>query len=553
MAYLGNIKDKFKRIILLAHNSQKYDSHFILKYMYMNSESWRLREESLIINGTKILHIKVGRYSFIDSLNFFNVALSKLPEMFSLTNNSKGHYPHFFNTYENFDYVGMIPAIEFYGADQRKPKDRAKLIEWYEMEQKNCCIFDNKRELIKYCREDVNILRNACLKFRSLLHDLTGVEPFYQITLAGTAMNIFTSSFLKDNYIAVIPRNGYRFTDNQSFKALKWLEWESYKRNIKIQTAANGREVRIAPNILVDGFYPPNIVFSFLGCYWHQCIQCYPQQYHRLPGSTNKSSSLYESYLVRSEKIKNLGFELIEMWEHDFDMILKTNEELNAYIDTIDHLKFEPLDPRDSFMGGRTGVCKLYHKVQDGEKIYYHDVTSLYPYINKYGRYPIGEPKILLGKDLIGRTVFDIDGILKVDVLPPKQLYHPVLGVRMHSKLMFPLCYKCTAETLDTCTHSNSERMIHGTYVADELRLAVKKGYTIIKIYEAWEYKITQYDKNTGDGSLFAGYINQFLKIKTEKSGYPPWCKTTDDLKKFIHDFLKHEGIELELDEIEKK
>lgn len=71
-------------------------------------------------------------------------------------------------------------------------------------------------------------------------------------------------------------------------------------------------------------------------------------------------------------------------------------------------------------------------------------VTSLYPYINKYSRYPIGVPKILVGSKLDDRNVFNIDGLIKVDVLPPKRLYHPVLGVKMHNKLIFSLCFKCT-------------------------------------------------------------------------------------------------------------
>lgn len=86
-----------------------------------------------------------------------------------------------------------------------------------------------------------------------------------------------------ERQISIIPRNGYRFTDNQSIKAVKWLEWEAHVRNIKINTAANGREVRIADNILVDGFHPPKTVFSFLGCYWHQCIKCFPNQDHNNP------------------------------------------------------------------------------------------------------------------------------------------------------------------------------------------------------------------------------------------------------------------------------
>lgn len=82
MNYLGGVNDKFTRIIITAHNAQSYDAHFILRNIYANSGSWKLNEDSLIIKGTKIIKIRVGRYSFIDSLNFFNVPLAKLPKLF---------------------------------------------------------------------------------------------------------------------------------------------------------------------------------------------------------------------------------------------------------------------------------------------------------------------------------------------------------------------------------------------------------------------------------------------------------------------------------------
>lgn len=553
MQYLGSLSEKFRRIVVIAHNGQKYDMHFILKYMYNHISEWPLREESLIMNGTKILRIKIGRYSFLDSINFFNCALSALPRMFSIED-SKGHYPHYFNTPENLDYIGELPSVEFFDPDSMKEKQRSEFFAWYNTEKMANAVFNNKEVLLKYCKMDVKILRLACLKFRSMLLELTEVDPFNQVTLASTAMTVFTTIFLKEDEISIIPRNGYRFSDNQSLKALKWLEWESHTRGIKIHSAANGREVRIAADILVDGIQLPNTVFSFLGCYWHQCIKCFPNQFHDQPGSNAKIHLLYESSRARANKIKTLGYNLIEMWEHEFDEMTKTNPNIEKYVSSLDYLKVAPLDPRDGFMGGRTGVCKLYYKVLPGEKILYYDVTSLYPYINKYGRYPTGKPDILIGKDLENRTVFDINGVLKVDILPPKGLYHPVLGVKLHNKLMFVLCFACARDKcIDQCTHSDNERMIHGTYIADELRLAVQKGYRVLKIYEAWHYeKMTCFDKSTGESGLFSGYIDTFIKLKTMYSGFPAWCKNNADKENFVKSFYDHEGIMLDINSISK-
>jgi len=40
---------------------------------------------------------------------------------------------------------------------------------------------------------------------------------------------------------------------------------------------------------------------------------------------------------------------------------------------------------------------------------------------------------------------------------------------------------------------------------------------------KVYEYEVTKYDPHTRDGGLFADYINTFLKLKAEASGYPGW------------------------------
>ena len=49
--------------------------------------------------------------------------LRKLPEVFGLQA-SKSWYPHLFNTKANLDYVGAIPDIKYYGADQMSEGER---------------------------------------------------------------------------------------------------------------------------------------------------------------------------------------------------------------------------------------------------------------------------------------------------------------------------------------------------------------------------------------------------------------------------------------------
>lgn len=107
----------------------------------------------------------------------------------------------------------------------------------------------------------------------------------------------------------------------------------------------------------------------------------------------------------------------------------------------------------------------------------------------------IGVPKILIKDDLIGRTPENIEGIIRCKVLPPEQLYHRVLLLKLHNKLLFILCYTCALEKKEpACSHNDEQRSFIGTYVANELRVAMSVGYRILEMYEAWEYEIVQYD-----------------------------------------------------------
>jgi len=54
--------------------------------------------------------------------------------------------------------------------------------------------------------------------------------------------------------------------------------------------------------------------------------------------------------------------------------------------------------------------------------------------------------------------------------------------------------------------------------VIDKGRLAVQKSYEVIEISEVYEYAVTQYDPQTGQGGLFVEYVATFLKLKREAS-----------------------------------
>ena len=116
---------------------------------------------------------------------------------------------------------------------------------------------------------------------------------------------------------------------------------------------------------------------------------------------------------------------------------------------------------------------------------------------------------------------------------------------------MFALCQTCASEeNCENCTHSDAEREIIGTYTCIELQKAVEKDYQIKEIYEVWSYNSTKYNKETKSGGLFANYIDLFLKIKQEASGFPQNVKSDEEKLQFIQNLQDKEGITLDMEKI---
>ncbi|XP_031780638.1 uncharacterized protein LOC116416375 [Nasonia vitripennis] len=124
----------------------------------------------------------------------------------------------------------------------------------------------------------------------------------------------------------------------------------------------------------------------------------------------------------------------------------------------------------------------------------------------------------------------------------------------MHGKLLFALCRTCCEEMRQSdCCHSDaSQREFSGIWVADELRKAIELGYTITEIFVIWQYSMIEYDPLTGEGVLFAGYINTFLRLKLEASGFPTWCVDAESKARYVREYRENEGTSLDLEKIAK-
>ena len=240
----------WKHTVVIAHNSQAFDCQFVLKYVVEKTDL----KPDLIMRGSSIVMMALGKnLRFIDSLSYFPMALSALPKAFDLPpETKKGYFPHLFNTVENTNYVGKLPKVEYYDPDSMKPKEREIFLKWYAEHKED--EFNMKQDIVAYCVSDVNVLREACVKFRNLFLSTCGVCPFIEsITIASATNLVYRRNFLRAKTIGLIPRNGYRLRDKQSVGAINWMEWVATTRHIIIKHAGNGREA-IIHGAKVDGY-----------------------------------------------------------------------------------------------------------------------------------------------------------------------------------------------------------------------------------------------------------------------------------------------------------
>lgn len=175
---------------------------------------------------------------FKDSINFFASSLAGLPAMFGFRE-TKGHFPHRLNRWTN---MGMrqigLPPLEDYEPDRQKPAERENLLRWWHENQYE--LFDLCSELVKYCKQDVNVLRHACVAYRSTVLETANMDPFLRVsTQAGLSLNVFLRRHMTPRTIVNMPETGMRLRDRQSIVAQRYFRtYEALNPTVRIRDAS---------------------------------------------------------------------------------------------------------------------------------------------------------------------------------------------------------------------------------------------------------------------------------------------------------------------------
>jgi hypothetical protein len=143
LSYLCKLRPWANNIVAIGHNAEAFDLHFILSHAIMLK--W---QPELIMNGLKIMCMKMEHMVFLDRLSFFPSSLRKLPAAFDLTA-TKSWCPHYFNTQENLHYVGTNPDVPYYGVKGMSESEWREFLDWYEGQKAEA--FDKTPVLESYC------------------------------------------------------------------------------------------------------------------------------------------------------------------------------------------------------------------------------------------------------------------------------------------------------------------------------------------------------------------------------------------------------------------
>ena len=541
------------QLTVLAHNSQGFDSYLILDELY---KQYVFPEQ--IVNGAKIMSLSIngGDIVFKDSLCFFQMPLAAFPKAFGLTEHKKGFFPHFFNTPGHQDYVGPLPDKSHYDPEGMSVERARDFHQWYDAHEPGY-VFDFQKELVAYCDSDVLLLKGACQVFCQEFEEISGFNPLERCITIASACNLFyRTKHMPERQLASEPVSGWHTQAKpHSHAALEWLTYQNRKPHVNIRHARNGGEHVIlqgAKTYYVDGYDEiTKTVYEFNGCFWHGCPRCFPDRdktRHKMHDQTMRD--VYEATILKQDALFAEGYSVIVMWECEWTQLKQEDESVRRLVQSFD---LAPrLQPRDAFFGGRTNAIKLYHVVQDGEKIYYLDFTSLYPWTNKNCLYPVGHPVVIHEPDTT--DIGSYFGLVKCKILPPYGLYHPVLPYRSGGKLTFPLCRTCVEQEQPKpltqrsyrCRHTDDQRCLVDTWPTPEVQEAINRGYRIQHVYEVWHF-------TRNSNSMFSSYVDTFLKIKQEASGWPEWVGDDPDKRQqYLDDYRAHEGIVLDPDKIDK-
>lgn len=527
--------DIYNGAVILAHNGGAYDHHFIVRYL----ERMRIAHQFVPTPNSlhKFLSVSIPEkeITFLDFIHFMPGSLKSISESLGLSV-AKGDFPHRFNRSADISYRGRIPPLEteedFWCLSTKKNENDIKeLVDFYHNEIETYCVCEEscymnssrthcptckcklwvmKEQMYHYCKLDVDVLAEACMKYRDQLLNLSedaelitldipwipsNVEPYNFMTVPQLAMQI-----LLQGYTTPIFRNSMdKRRAGQCSKALEWMETIAKEENKIILHRQNHHKEYFCYDLqlFADGYCPETEeLFVCLNCDLYACENCC---FHSIQTQESHPNYPYKTYM--DVWLKTV--ELIEIWKYKGARVIfecQVSMSLTPYEKKC--LEGKPM--ATFFYGGRTEVFQPYKKCLEGETIQYHDVCSLYPYVCAFEELPFDIPEYIVGYKVEADRLFHPNpsikywGYIRCKIRPNLDCILGLLPCRNEDgRLVF------SVEEQEGCWGLN------------EVELAVSQGYQLVEVYE-----IIHWSPEKRSNQLFRGYVDYFLKMKQQAEGW---------------------------------
>jgi ribosomal protein L37AE/L43A len=193
--------------ILFSHNGSGYDTRLVFEEA---TNINNIKPDGIILKGTKILALRYGKLIFKDSLRHLQSSLKRLAKDFGLKS-GKGFFPYLFNTFENQDYVGTIPDLKYFHPETLTKEDYEELKLWHSKFHQEKKVWDFKKEILKYCQQDVRLLCQILKIYNKIHREISGLSPFMKSTSAGVSQRVFLKIYLEPGLWTSLRINEYYF------------------------------------------------------------------------------------------------------------------------------------------------------------------------------------------------------------------------------------------------------------------------------------------------------------------------------------------------------
>ena len=536
--FMNDVCENYQNVVILAHNGGSYDHQFIVRYL----ERMKIQHEFIPSPNSAhkflAVHVYEQNIQFLDFIYFLPGSLKNIAESMNIEC-GKGDFPHRFNTQKEVDYEGRIPPIDTEDdywclGSKRCQKDINELKEFYQQQTEiyctcdPCLVLENhtcascrkktwvmKEIMQQYCMQDVVVLGECCRKYREQLLEMEeeqegnntfrdwnarNIDPFQFLTVPQLALNILVSGYDTSPFLNL--KSKLRL--GQCPQAIDWLEQIMREEGIHIHHRLNSTHEYYDYEIqqFADGYdAQTGKCYVCLDCSIWGCERCHSFEIHQdsLKMHPVFPSKNYQEVYEMTEGIKY-------QWESKGALVVRKCELENQALSLYEQKCYEMHPMSNYFYGGRTEVFQLYYsaRASKDQKLQYHDVCSLYPYVCAFKELPNGTPQFILGMHIDSERLFHPDpqikywGYIHCRILPNPDCLIGFLPSRHPSgRLQF------TLDEQDGCWGLN------------ELELAWRQGYKILAVYG-----IIHWDPSQRSDQLFRPYVDFFLRMKQEAEGW---------------------------------